>query len=62
MANISNNAERESLTNTRTGNVKQKVLYFWQYWGLNLGLHTCTANTLQLEPFLQSILLWLFSR
>jgi hypothetical protein len=29
-------------------------------WGLNLGLCSCNAGTLPLEPDLQSILLWLF--
>jgi hypothetical protein len=29
---------------------------------LNLGLPTCKAGTLSLEPHLQSILLWLFCR
>jgi hypothetical protein len=27
--------------------------------GLNSGVHACKAGTLQLEPHLQSILLWL---
>jgi hypothetical protein len=31
-------------------------------WGLNLGLCTCKAGALLLEPHLQSILLWLFWR
>jgi hypothetical protein len=25
--------------------------FFWQYWDLNLGPHTCHANALQLEPY-----------
>jgi hypothetical protein len=24
-------------------------IFFWQYWGLNLGSHTCWADTLPLE-------------
>jgi hypothetical protein len=32
--------------------------FFWWHWGLNLGLHTCKAGTLLLEPRLQSISLW----
>jgi hypothetical protein len=31
-------------------------------WGLNSGLHIFKAGTLLLEPYLQSILLWLFWR
>jgi hypothetical protein len=38
------------------------VFLTWWDWGLNLGLFTCNAGTLQLEPHLQSILLWLFWR
>jgi hypothetical protein len=34
--------------------------FFWWDWSLNLGLHTCKASALSLEPHLQSILLWLF--
>jgi hypothetical protein len=33
---------------------------FWKDWGLNSWLHSCKAGALQLEPHLQSILLWLF--
>jgi hypothetical protein len=37
-------------------------ILFWCNWSLNLGLHTCKADALLLEPYFQSILLWLFWR
>jgi hypothetical protein len=36
--------------------------FFFGAWGVSLGLHTCEADSLSLEPHLQSILLWLFWR
>jgi hypothetical protein len=38
------------------------IFFFWYDWGLNSGVHVYKAGTLLLEPQLQSILLWLFSR
>jgi hypothetical protein len=29
------------------------IYLFWWEWDLNLGLHSCKANTLQLEPHFQ---------
>jgi hypothetical protein len=29
------------------------VFYFWQYWGLNSGLHACWTGALPLEPLHQ---------
>jgi hypothetical protein len=34
--------------------------FFWWDWSLNSGLHACTVGTVQLEPHLQVIFLWLF--
>jgi hypothetical protein len=31
------------------------LFYFWQYWGLNWGPHTCYAGALSLEPLHQPI-------
>jgi hypothetical protein len=34
--------------------------FFWLDWSFNSGPHTCKAGALLLEPWRQSILLWLF--
>jgi hypothetical protein len=51
--------------NAKVGKIVKRAwysffLFFWWDWDLNSGLHAWKTNSLLLEPYFHSILLWLF--